>query len=651
MANRRRVLWRQMRCMLESYLHANDIEPSHSRVSSAHSGGSQQQTTWTSAPSRVSATPCARSPGTPADDSDSEPVIPDTGDGLALPNSDPHDPMQQDNFDYDAAGPLAGPSCGAQVSDKAGPCEHVQPDSIEHCDDLEETVTVIHLPDLQTMQKFIEVLCVAVLDDSGMDTEDIENLRNPGPALDLLDPLPFLRSLRHFINNAGLSRDHYDNLRAIELLNNPKDEFLSFDQVKRCVCHLSGVVPLEYDMCPDSCIAYTGPYGELDRCPHCHTTCYFPDSHKPRKRFATVPIGPVIQAFYGSHETAEQMHYLERKLAENTEKANLNGGKLLVYNDTACSRDLLDAWNTGQFRKHDIALQLSIDRAQLRANQASEAWVFIWVIHNLPPDMCYKKAFVIPGSIVPGPKKPGDIDSFLFPSLYHLAALQREGLKVYDTSLGKTIPHCIPVLAFATADSPGSASMSGMVRHGGKYGCRLYCEMPSRHHDGDSHYYPAMNCPDNYGVPGCCHPDVTAANLHTYQSELPRKYKENMGYLLAADTLTEYRGHCLAVGLCKQTLFSGLPHQPLAVPSIFTMDMMHLSVLNDPDLFVKLFTGKLDCYEPDDKSTWDWAVFYRNSDLWNAHGETVARAVPYIPSSFGHVPRDPAKKINSGYKA
>lgn len=81
------------------------------------------------------------------------------------------------------------------------------------------------------------------------------------------------------------------------------------------------------------------------------------------------------------------------------------------------------------------------------------------------------------------------------------------------------------------------------------------------------------------------------------------------------------------------------------------MDIMHLSVLNDPELFVKLFTGRLDVYDPDDWATWDWAIFYKNTRLWNAHGDSVARAVPFIPSTFGRAPRDPAKKINSGYKA
>jgi len=58
-----------------------------------------------------------------------------------------------------------------------------------------------------------------------------------------------------------------------------------------------------------------------------------------------------------------------------------------------------------------------------------------------------------------------------------------------------------------------------------------------------------------------------------------------------------------------------MPYLLLLVPSIFTMDIMHLTVLNDPDLFLKLFTGKINIYPPDNKATWDWAVFFRNQML------------------------------------
>ena len=175
--------------------------------------------------------------------------------------------------------------------------------------------------------------------------------------------------------------------------------------------------------------------------------------------------------------------------------------------------------------------------------------------------------------------------------------------------------------------------------------------MPGRRRTGDSHYYPTMRAPVEYDVPGCCHLNVTEADLEVYCNNLPHKYLRNLSYLLGANTLADYRIRRLDVGLCKQTLFSGLPCQLVSVPSVFTMDIVHLTVLNEPDLFLKLFTGKLDVGDGDDREAWDWAVFYQNTPLWNAHGVTVAQTVPYIPSSFGRAPHDPSKKINLGYKA
>ena len=513
-----------------------------------------------------------------------------------------------------------------------------------------DAVATIELPQLQIAQQYIDLLRSASLDSSGMQAEDILDLRNPGQEYTLVDPSPLLRSVRHFINNSTASRKHYELLRTIERLHRPDDQILSFDQIKRRVRWLSGVVPVEHDMCVNSCLAFTGPRETLVTCSHCGESRYCSGTTRPQKRFTTVPMGPVIQAMYGSQEVADSMHYLERRLADNLDRSKLSGGMLDIYDDTASGQALIDAWDEGHIKRGDVVLQFSIDGAQLRADRPSEAWFFIWVIHNLPPSMRYKKAFVIPGAIVPGPKKPWDIDSFMFPSLYHIAALQREGLTLYDVSLGSVIRSRLLVV-FRTADSPGSAFMSGMVGHSGRVGCRLYCDMPSRHRSGDSHYYPAMNLPENYDVDGCGHPDVSDDDLEMFREGLPEKYAQNLDCLLTANTQTDFKTLRLALGLCKQTIFSGLPCQPLPVPSLFTMDIMHLSVLNDPDLFIKLFTGKLDVYEPDDRADWDWAIFYRRPKLWTAHGETVPRSVPFIPSSFGRAPRDPAKKLNSGYKA
>ena len=79
------------------------------------------------------------------------------------------------------------------------------------------------------------------------------------------------------------------------------------------------------------------------------------------------------------------------------------------------------------------------------------------------------------------------------------------------------------------------------------------------------------------------------------------------------------------------------------------MDLMHLTALNDPDLLLGLWHGMVKCYQPNTKDSWDWKVLTRQ--IWESHGKTVTMATPYLPSSFGQVPRNPAKKINSGYKA
>ena len=270
-------------------------------------------------------------------------------------------------------------------------------------------------------------------------------------------------------------------------------------------------------MCTNSCVAYTGPYLDLEKCPRCSEPRYIlGGTAQSQKRFTTIPIGLVIQAFYGSQEVAQSMHYLAKQLSENLDMAKANSGRLVVYDDTACGQELLDTWSEGHFKKLDIALQFSINSAQLHHDKPSDAWVFIWVIHNLPLEMHYKKSFVIPGAIVPEPNKPGDLDSFLFPSLYHVAALQREGLWAYDAYLDIIVPCTTPFVLFGTADSLGSAVMSGMVGHSRQYGCHLYCDMPGQCCKGDSHYYPVMNRPSICTVPECSNADVSVNDLVSY---------------------------------------------------------------------------------------------------------------------------------------
>lgn len=83
---------------------------------------------------------------------------------------------------------------------------------------------------------------------------------------------------------------------------------------------------------------------------------------------------------------------------------------------------------------------------------------------------------------------------------------------------------------------------------------------------------------------------------------------------------------------------------------MFSTDCMHHTALNIPDLFLPLWRARVKKRSAEAMAGWPWATL-RNEAAWNAHGAFVARAGPYWPGSFDRIPRNPAEKLHSGYKA
>lgn len=204
-----------------------------------------------------------------------------------------------------------------------------------------------------------------------------------------------------------------------------------------------------------------------------------------------------------------------------------------------------------------------------------------------------------------------------------------------------------------TADGPGMTCLNGLVGHHGRVHCRLYCPLNGRRKPGGTTYYPTRLKPDNYSIAGCDHPDVQLQDLlseFTPESSTIR-YEDNLHRLANSRSKTQYEKQRLETGICKPSIFSGLPPKHiLGLPGCFAGDAMHLPALNIPDLLIPLWRGLFDCDKNDDKDSWDWAVL-KNAEDWKEHGKQVACATPYIPGSFDRPPRNPADKINSGYKA
>ncbi|KDQ09613.1 hypothetical protein BOTBODRAFT_178841 [Botryobasidium botryosum FD-172 SS1] len=501
---------------------------------------------------------------------------------------------------------------------------------------------------------YIQALENASLDHENLPPDVLQRLRFPEKPPSVDDP-DILLSLRLYLSSPNIAVGTYSAIREAILLRHPAHPILSFDQVKKKIAEITGVVSVVEDMCINLCMAYTGPlFSPLDKCHYCGEPRYdlavLAESNgktkRPRQVYHTMLLGPQLQAQRSTPEGAREMLYrlqeTERILREMKEN-----GHILKYKDALCGEQYLKAVERGEIGPYDPVLVLSIDDAQLYHDKKSDCWMYIWMLLDLRPGIRYLKLSVNPGGIIPGPNKPKNIESYMYTGLHHLCALQREGLPMWD-GLQAAVIDTRPYLALETADTPGLSTMSGFVGHTGALGCRVNCGVRGRRRPGTSTYYPAHMKPvDDYTVPGCLHDSIDLSRPLPPLS--PAQYAHDLNDVLRCTTQAEFEHLRKSTGTAKPTIFSGVKHAA-PVPSGFPLDVMHALGLNIPELQYMLFRGTMECVAPDCKSTWKWAAFMKD-DVWKEHGKTVAIARPYLPNSFDRPPRNPAEKINSGYKS
>jgi hypothetical protein len=511
-----------------------------------------------------------------------------------------------------------------------------------------------NIDDLKLTMSFIRALRQATLDDPGMklDAKALERLRNPPREPLDVNNSEFLFSLKNFLHLTNSAEKTYDNIRATYLEHHPDKNMLSYYQVEQRIKTITGIESIIHDMCPNSCLAYTGPFAHIEDCPMCGTPRYdqirlAATGGKEKvsvQKFHTIPLGPQLQALWRDPESANRVQYCERCTREILEELERNHGHIESYDDFFHGSDYLEAVRDGRIDSNSMVLMLSFDGAQLYQSKASDCWIYIWVLFDLPPDLRYKKRYVLIGGFIPGPNKLKNADSFFFPGLHHLAALQREGLRVWDSSRNTSFKSCL-FLALGTADGPGMVHLNGLVGYHGKFGCRQYCSLQGRHKPGGSHYYPVLLKPNNYIMRGCDHHDI---NINDLPTPSPDIYNVNLKFVMDSPSDTQYKKRRLETGISKPSILIGM-HSTFTIPFCFGSDIMHLCSINIPDLLLSLWRGLLDCEKTDDLRTWDWAVL--TGERWKSHGRAVANCSQYLPGSFDCPPRNPAEKISSGYKA
>ncbi|KAL0572505.1 hypothetical protein V5O48_009458 [Marasmius crinis-equi] len=458
-------------------------------------------------------------------------------------------------------------------------------------------------------------------------TEDeFESFQNPTEEEWCSDNHDITFSLQCYLSMAGRClEDVYKMFRQLVLKRFPDCKMLSYEQVQTRLRILMGVLPLHFDM-----------YCAEPR----YTT---PDSLVPRRQFTTVPLGPQLQARWKSPDSVVKLR--DRLIKTEPLLRQYAAGGVQSFNDIYCGTEYLDLVSSGKLGKNDMLIAVSMDGAQLYRDKESDTWFGIATILDLPGKIRHKKENVLPLFTIGGPNPPKDYDSFLFPIFAHLSACQKNGIRMWNAQERTSfVSH--PWLGFGLADMVGMAELSGSVGHHGRNGCRLMCPMPRRHKPGVGTYYPAMLQPNGDNLPKASrHDDI---DINAIRMRTPAEYKEQLCYVLSSKTTHEFEDRCKETGLRKRSIVSALP-KAIPAPKSLPADVMHL-FYNISQLLSSSWRGAMDHATEDQPANWVFAVLL-DKEEWAEHGQQVADARRYIPVCLeDRTPRNPAEKINSGYK-
>ena len=329
------------------------------------------------------------------------------------------------------------------------------------------------LPTLILANDMIENIKTARLEDDLPD-KMLARLRSPPREPDALNPIT-KTSMGIFNALVSGSQRMYNAVRHVLRQHRPTPIIIdSYHLVKPKIERVTGVMQISTQMCINSCVAYTGPFKDLDKCPKCRIDRYKENLKtkklEPQQQSYTIPLDPQIQALWRTSEGADRMRYRNHKIEEIIQELN-RSGRIPKFEDVFHGTECLDAHRSGKIGPDDVMVMFAVDVAQLYRDKESDCWIGSWVVFALSPDLLYKKRFVLPACFVPGPNKPDNMESFLLPSFRHVSALQKEGLRVYD---GHQQCYIIsrPFLTFGAADTVALPVLSGSVGHHGNSGCR-----------------------------------------------------------------------------------------------------------------------------------------------------------------------------------
>ncbi|KAH7917964.1 hypothetical protein BV22DRAFT_1187293 [Leucogyrophana mollusca] len=287
------------------------------------------------------------------------------------------------------------------------------------------------------------------------------------------------------LRNDMLSETDRDNIRAFKFWMMSNISRLAFNQMRftfrgklsldseYVILHrmavLSGVKPVWYDCCVNSCIAYTSKYLHHQYCPFCNEPRLNGNS-RARRRFFYLPIIPRLQGFFQSLTMIKKLSYCM--------KYEPVPGKI---------HDVFDSNHYHRLLRHrvvrDIALSLCTDSYLLykRRRGGPSATPLLLQNYNLPPQVRTHLSNLL---------CPKDLESFLSP-------LDNE-LETFDAQ-ERSLFALHAYIIFKLGDIIAIEKYLGIKGHNSMFPCRS-CKIKGVRGNGNTYYVP-LRPPVDCNVP------------------------------------------------------------------------------------------------------------------------------------------------------
>ena len=416
----------------------------------------------------------------------------------------------------------------------------------------------------------------------------------------------------------NIPRQVYQDIRGAIA---PKMRLPSLRRMKERLQRLTHIKRETFDCCPNSCMAFTGEYKAATNCSYCNEDRYVDENGKARKSWSYIPLVSRLKLQYLNPGRA--------KVLTNYR----HGFNLGSTGGVDRLRDVFDGRLYREFHvqelslftdPHDIALHLSLDGMQVTNMKNHEITPVILINLNLPPDQRYKIENILASMLIPGPKKPKNIDTFLRPLVDELLLLDK-GVSALDGN-SRINFQLRAWVTIVTGDGPGLAEAIGMKRPGNAYRPCRTCNITANRGGGRIYYVPH----DNYD----------------FANQQPRvRLRELIEKVADAEDREKYGK---LTGISRKSVLLEL--RSIHFPRSFPADLMHLVLLNVTPTLYKLWNRTKLSIDKANHTDFEVRPYHLDDSNLTTISTALVEAKKGIPTYLGHAPRA-IESHHKGYKA